>query len=119
MFGTTLVLPLLSGSLTLVKINQDGYSSEYRLGTSLMSVTAKIRHSKSGGTASKPAMDRHNFEVVRTTYATATVPEIVQKAYFVIEQSVNDVSFELMDAVADWAIATANSNLVSLIAWES
>lgn len=119
MFGNTLIIPLSSGSKTLVKVKTEGYSSEYIYKDALQSIVCKIRHTKSGGTGSKPLMDRHNVEFVRTTFATLTTAAVVQKAYFVMEQSNNDTAYELMDALADWAIATANSNLISVVAWES
>lgn len=119
MFSDTIVFPLLSGNITLVKVNQDGYSSEYRFTDSLKQLVLKIRHSKTKASATQVAKDRHNVEISRTIFATATVPELTQKTYVVLEHTPSDTSFELADALADWAIATANANLIKLIAWES
>jgi hypothetical protein len=119
MLGNTLVLPLSSGNVTLIKINQDGYSSEYLFRDATHQYIARIRHTKTKATDTRPSYDRHNFEVVRTVWAAGAVAEYDQKFYFVIEQLPNDVAVIIGDGVADLAIATSNAFLVSLMAWES
>jgi len=120
MLGSTLVLPQAGGDITLVKINQDGYSGEYLFRNATDEYRAKIRHSKA-----KPApyplveYDRHNFEVVRKTFAAGAVAEFTRKFYFVLEQLPSDTSLALPDAVADLAILSSNAFLVSLLGWES
>lgn len=118
MFGATFVLPMSSGNVTLVKINQDGYSSEYRFRDSTKSYFAKIRHSKTKAKDGK-MYDRHNVEIVCTIFATEANPEYYQKAYFVMEMLPSDTSVDLFDALAEWAISPTNANLVSLANWES
>jgi hypothetical protein len=117
MFGNTLVLPQVGGNITLVKINQDAYTSEYMFRTALTQYNAKIRHSKVkvGGVE----YDRHNFEVVQTIFATSTVAEYKRKFYYVYEHLPSDTSVDLGDAVADLAIATSDAFMVSLFGWES
>lgn len=117
MFGNTLVLPQVGGNITLVKINQDAYSSEYMFRTALTQYNAKIRHSKVKVGAVE--YDRHNFEVVQVTFATATAAEFKRKFYFVYEHLPADTSVDLGDAVADLAILTADAFLISLFGWES
>jgi hypothetical protein len=119
MFANTLVLPLSTGNVTLVKINQDSYSSVYRFNDATNEYRVTIRHSKTGGKSGAVAYDRHNVEVIRTIYATSTVPEYYQKFYFVVEQLPSDTSVVLADGVADWSIVTSNTNLISLLNWES
>lgn len=119
MFGNTLVLPLSTGNVTAIKINQDGYSSEYLAKGTLSEYTVRIRHSKTKATASKPSYDRHNMEIVETVYATATVPEYTKKVYIVLEHLPSVQEVVLVDGLADWLIATANANVISLNNWES
>jgi len=121
MLGNTLVLPQAGGDITMVKINQDGYSSEYLFRNSTDQYRAKIRHTKTNANAAtgRAAYDRHNFEVVRTTFAVGDVAEFDRKFYFVIEHVPGDTSVALADAVADLAIATSNAFLNSLMGWES
>lgn len=118
MFGDTLVLPQVGGDITLNKINQDGYTSEYLFRTSLVSYTAKIRHSK---VKAKDGVmyDRHNVEVTKVTFAASPVPEYYVKMYFVMEMRPDFQDVILTDAVMDWGILTANANLTKLTGWES
>lgn len=119
MLGNTLVLPQAGGNITLVKINQDQYSSEYLFRDATSQYRARIRHTKTAAKADKPAYDRHNFEVVQTIFASGEVAEYERKFYFVLEHLPQDSSVALADAVADLAIATTDAFLVSLIGWES
>lgn len=118
MFGNTLVLTIGGVATTMVKINQDGYSSEYLFRDATSQVKARIRHTESSSKGS-PKRDRHNVEVVRTIFADGDLPEETQKAYFVMEQSPSDLSIALMSALATWALASSGANLVSLVGWES
>jgi hypothetical protein len=119
MLGNTLVLPVTGGDITMVKINQDEYSSEYFFRNATHSYRARIRHSsvKANGTVS--AKERHNFEVVQTIFAAGEVAEYERKFYFVMEHKASDTSVAVADAVADLAIASSNAFLVSLVGWES
>lgn len=119
MLGNTLVLPVSGGDVTMVKINQDSYSSEYLFRDSTSQYRAKIRHTKTNPSAGKPSADRHNFEVVQTVFAAGDVAEYERKFYFVMEHQPHDTSVALGDAVADLAIASSNAFLVSLKGWES
>lgn len=114
-----LVLPVAGGNITLPKINQDGYSSEYLFRDATHQYRVFIRHSKTKATALRPSYDRHNVEVVRTVWASGGVPEYDQKFYFVIEQKPADTAVLVGDAVADLMIASSNAFMVSLLAWES
>jgi len=118
MLGNTLVIN--DGSArTLVKINQDGYSSEYYLRTSTTIYRCFIRHSRTKATATAPSYDRHNVEFVKTTLAVGANPETYQKFYFVDERLPGDTDVTLGDAVADLAIATSNSFLNDIAGWQN
>jgi hypothetical protein len=119
MLGNTIVLPVSGGDITMVKINQDEYSSEYLFRNTTHQYKARIRHTKTNATPTRPAYDRHNFEVVRTVFAAGAVAEYEQKFYFVIEHLPSDTSVAVADAVADLSIASSNSFLASLMGWES
>jgi ABC-type phosphate transport system substrate-binding protein len=119
MFGNTFVLPHADGNITAVKINQDGYSSEYLAKSSLYEMRVRIRHTKVKATANSAEKDRHNVEILRTVYAAGEVPEYTRKVYIVVEGKPSDSDVKDVDALADWLIATANANVTSLLAWES
>lgn len=120
MFGNTLVLPKSGGNVTLVKINQDGYASEYLFRDATAEHRVKIRHTTmTDKSESGQAYDRHNVEVTQRVFAAGEVPEFHRKVYIVVEQKPGDTDIQLADALSDWLIATANVNLNSLMAWES
>lgn len=119
MLGNTLVLPQSGGDITMTKINQDQYSSEYLFRNSTSQYRARIRHTKTTASNGRPSYDRHNFEVVQTIFAAGDVPEYERKFYFVIEHLPNDTSVAMADAVADLSILSSNAFLVSLLGWES
>jgi hypothetical protein len=119
MLGDTFVLPQVGGDITLKKINQDSYSSEYLFRDATTQYRARIRHTKTNPTSVRPAYDRHNVEVVQTVFAAGDVPEYERKFYFVLELKPGDTSVALADAVADKVIASSNALLVALVGWES
>lgn len=103
----------------LVKINQDAYASEYLLRSASMETVARIRHTSTKATAERPSYDRHNVEVTERIFAAGETPEYTRKVYIVIECLPSDTDVKLTDALADWLIATANSNVTSLLGKES
>lgn len=117
MFGNTLVVPHADGDITCVKINQDGYSSEYLKKDTDFEVSARIRHTKTKATATSPVKDRHNVEIVQTVYATESDSEKVRKVYVVVEQEPDDTDEKLADALAD--LLVTSGFLTSLMGWES
>jgi len=119
MLGDTFVLPQVGGDITLKKINQDGYSSEYLFRDATTQYRVRVRHTKTNATSVRPSYDRHNVEVVQTIFAAGDVAEYERKFYFVFEHKPGDTSVALGDAVADKVIASANALLVALVGWES
>lgn len=108
----------VAGAKSLNKINQDNYGSEFLLRETLVEYRAKVRHSKGKPDANGVTYDRHNFEVVITTFATALLPEFHEKFYFVMEVPPGQTSVDLADAVADLVIATSNAFPLKLISWQ-
>jgi hypothetical protein len=120
MLAEPFVLPQAGGDISLRRVNQDGFSSEYLFGDATSEYRLKIRHTKTNVTASRPiAYNRHNLEVVQTIFAAGDVPQYERKFYFVLEHKPGDTSVALADAVCDKAIATSNALLVALLQWES
>lgn len=119
MLGDSFVLPLSSGDVTLKKINQDGYSSEYLFRDNTHQFIVRIRHTKTAARNGRPSYDRHNLEAVETVFALGEEPEFERKFYFVAEQLPSDPDVELAEAVATKATATANALLVALMGWQS
>lgn len=119
MLGDTLVLPHADGNITLNKINQDGYSSEYLWRDSGSQVVARVRHTKVKATPTRQAMDRHNVEIVQTIFATDETAAYDKKVYVVFENLASDSDVKFVDALCDWLIASANAKVVALMGWQS
>lgn len=118
MLGSTFTLPLAAGSKVLPLINQaKEYQAEYYLRESLVSYRVNVRHSNV--TKSGVIYDRHNIEVLVTTFAAGAVPESYHKAYMVIELLPGTGYVEPADAMCDYLIASSNANLVKILNWES
>ena len=117
-FAGTQAVTFAGGSKTLVKVNQDSYSSEYYLRESTAEYRMKIRHTKSivGGLA----VDRHNVEITQLTFAVPdTSPEYTQKAYFVFEAPPPYIAVTPMSGLCAWATASTNEALTNLMGWQS
>jgi hypothetical protein len=116
-FADPQTITIDGASKALVRINQDGYSSEYYLREALGEYTMKIRNSSF--TKDGVAVDRHNVEVTQTIYATTTLPAITRKIYFVLENSRNDVPADAVKfalGLAGWMIS---ANLTKIVNRES
>lgn len=123
MLGNTFVLALTSGSKTLPLVNQDQYASEYYLREALVSYRVLVRHStfKKNGIS----YDRHNVTATKTTFATATTPEIENTASYTHSVTPGDTFVEVGNALVGWietsvsVTAASNANLIKLLGWES
>jgi len=117
-FAGTQAVTFAGGSKTLVKVNQDSYSSEYYLRDSTDEYRMKIRHTKS--LQNGVSVDRHNVEITQTTFAVpGTSPEVTQKAYFVFEAPPANIAVTPMSGLCAWATATSNEALTNLMGWQS
>lgn len=119
MLGSTLVLPLSSGNVTLNRVRDDGYSAEYFARGTGCEYRFYVRHSRTNATAGKPSYDRHNIEIVKTVYASGDTPQYEIKAYTVLQQLPETVDVEIADALADMQIATSNALITELLNWQS
>nr|URG16498.1 MAG: coat protein [Leviviridae sp.] len=119
MLGNTLVLPYGAGGYTLVKINQDGYSSEYLFRDATRQITARIRHTKTKASSNRPQYDRHNVEVVEIVFATAEVAQFERKFYWVLEQLPSDLSDDVAVGLCTLTTAESAAFLASVLGWES
>jgi hypothetical protein len=117
MLGDTFTVPHEDGDVICAKINQDGYSAEYLYRDTTHEVKVKVRHSKVAATVARAAHDRHNVEIVETVFADGDDAEYDRKVYLVFEVIPGDTDSKLVDALADWVIAS--TNIEKLAGWES
>lgn len=92
MFADPLSITINGVALSLVKINQDGYSSEYRLLTNLADTTLTIRNSKYPDKKRGNVMiNRHTVQLTQTVFPVApATTSTLRKAYAVIENQEGD-----------------------------
>lgn len=121
MFADTIVLALTGiGNVTVVRINQDQYASEYLFKDATHQVRLRIRHSKVTDKKREQIYDRHNVEIERTIFAAGAVAEYLQRTYMVWETLPSDSSQATAGALAGWMQSTTpKANLAGLVAWES
>jgi hypothetical protein len=107
MFADPISVTVNTVAKSLVRINQDQYSSEYFLREATGEYTVRIRHStfvRAGVT-----VDRHNIEITNVLYATATAASITRKAYVILENSRDDTVADpgyILTALADFIKAS-------------
>lgn len=108
------------GPKSLVRINQDQYSSEYYLRESDVEYRLRIRHQKVAPSAKYPlGLDRHNVELTETTFATSTVPEFSRKCYGVMEAPASKINNAMWSCLTLWLNAGVPANSSSVNQWQS
>lgn len=119
MVADPLVLTINGVAISLNKINQDSYGSEFLYRNSTTEYRAKVRHSKMKPDSDSQVFERHNFEVVVKTFASGDTPEFYDKFYFVIERLPKTTDTYMPNAVADLMIASSDAFLAQLVTWQS
>jgi hypothetical protein len=124
MLGTTLTLTL-DGSggtaKTLPIINQDGYSTEYKLDDGLVVYIAKVRHSRDSVKAGTQAYDRHVVTFTRLLKPAGTVPGSQSEISFTIRNDPNGTSSDIIDVseAMSFYMVKAGGIAQKLLGWES
>lgn len=107
------------GSVTLTKIREEGYQSEYLYRGTTVMYTLMIRHQRTKATASQPSKDRHNVELVKTTFGVGGAPDVTDKVYVVIEQLPNVTGVENLVGLMSILSASDYALALSVVGWES
>lgn len=121
MFPDTITLTIDGQAKALVRINQDGYSSEYYLKEADGDMRMRLRNSSYSDKArGGRKVDRHTAEVVRTIYpvAPATVAT-VRKTYTVFENDNGDTLVGPAKHVVGSVAFLTEANVTRLLNWES
>lgn len=120
MFADTLTITINAVAKVLNRINQDGYSSEYFLRTSVDEYRLAIRNTTVTNKARGKTVYRHAFEFIHTIYpvAPATVPT-VRKIYTVLENDDFDVTVDISKFAAGFVGFTTEANFTKVINLES
>jgi hypothetical protein len=91
MFADPAVVTINSVAKSLVRINQDKYSSEYLLRSATDEIRFFVRNTSYIDRKRGVTIDRHNVEIVQTVFPVApSTTSLVRKTYTVIENQVGD-----------------------------
>jgi len=91
MFADPTVVTINAVAKNLVRINQDGYSSEYLLRSALDEIRLNIRNSSRTDSKRGVVIERHNAEIIQTVFPVApSTTSFVRKAYVIIENQQGD-----------------------------
>jgi hypothetical protein len=121
MFPDPLVVTINAVAKNLIRINQDGYSSEYLLKEATGEYRAKLRNSsRTDSTRGGKVIDRHNIELVYTIYPVSpAIFPTIRKEYIVFENDVGDDSALVAKLVAGLSAFTTEANATKLLNFES
>lgn len=120
--GPTIAATTGGTSVSLPKINQDSYGSEYFAvaADGLSEFRIKIRHSQESVKAGANKMQRHQLSVVQYVYPTATVPlGRTREAYTILRMENGDAIASFTDLAKGLVDQLTAGNLTKLIGWES
>lgn len=123
MLGDTITLNLsldeTPEEIILKKINQDGYSAEYRLKESDREHIVLIRHTKENAKLKGKTVDRHNVTYTQNFFPTELSPQgETRQAYAVIRvapEVPSDSSVPMVSAIMQFTTGNAEA----IVNWES
>lgn len=116
------VVTINSVAKNLVRINQDGYGSTYRLRSADDDFTMIVKNSSYKDKKTGAQMDRHSIDLVHTVFPTSTDPAIRRHAYVVLENQQGDTLSDPKDMVAGlltFLTASSAANITKLLNFES
>lgn len=124
MFADPAALTINSVAKNLIRINQDGYSSEYLLRSATGEHRLRIRNTSSPSKQDKTVIvDYHNVELTEVIYAVPGVSrKITRKAWIVLQNEQGDTLTDpvnLAVGLFSWLTASSAANLTKLVNFES
>jgi hypothetical protein len=121
MFADPLTVTINGVAKNLIRVNQDGYSSEYLLKETTGEYRLRLRNTSYNDKArGSRKVERHNVELVHAIYpvAPAIYPEI-RKVYTVFENDVGGDNALVAKTVAGLSTLMSEANATKLINFES
>lgn len=120
MFADTLTITINAVAKQLVRVNQDGYSSEYRLIEANGEFRLRIRNtSYKDKVRGNITVSRHNLELVQTIYGAAGAPNTTRKAYAVFEKDQGDGITDSSKMTVGAVGFLTEANVTKMLNWES
>jgi hypothetical protein len=123
MFADPFSVTINSVAKSLVKVNQDQYSSEYRLRSSTDELRLAIRNTNYTDKKRGVSVDRHNVELVQEVFPVSPATKsTIRKTYMVMENDKGDSLADpvyLASALLTALTASSNAALTKLTNFES
>lgn len=124
MLADPTVLTINGVPKNLVRVNQDGYGSEYVLREALGEYRFNVRNTKARFDKRLGAwIERHNVELIHTLYPVAPATTgFTRKVYFVLENQQGDTLVDPMyeaAALCVWLTASSSANITKMLNSES
>lgn len=120
MFADNITITIDGTAKTLVRINQDKYSSEYFLRETGGEFRMNIRHASYVNKTSGRRTDRHNAELIQIIYQDALgIPPLTRKAYFIFENEASETAAGPVQFTLGLMGFATETNLTKLVNWES
>lgn len=121
-FADPAVVTVNAVAKNLVRINQDGYGSTYRLRSATDDYTMLSKNSSYKDKVSGQMIDRHSLDIVHTVFATTTTPQIKRHVYVVIENQQGDTLADPLNVAVGlltYLTASSGANISKLLNFES
>jgi len=121
-FADPAVVTINSVAKNLVRINQDGYGSTYRLRSATDDFTMIVKNSSYANKKSGATVDRHSVDLTQTIFATSTTPTVVRHAYVIVENQQGDTLADpvlFAKGLLDFLAASSAANVTKLLNSES
>jgi hypothetical protein len=122
-FADPAVVTINGVAHSLVRVRQDGYSSEYLLTSATDEYRMNVRNSTYTDKARKVLINRHNIELIQTVFPVAPATlSTVRKVYAVVENQQGDTLTDpVYHALGMLSFLTASSgaNITKMLNQES
>jgi hypothetical protein len=121
-FADPAVVTINAVAKNLVRINQDGYGSTYRLRSATDDITMLVKNSSYFSKKLGQNIDRHSVDITQTVFATSTLPSYTRHCYVVVENQQGDTLTDpvnVASGILTFLTAGSNANLNKLMNSES
>jgi len=119
MFSDTITVTINAVAKNLVRINQDGYSSEYFLRETDGEFRLRLRNTSRTDKDRSVKVDRHNLELIHEVYGAAGAPSTFRKAYVVFENDAGDALTTSAKTTVGTLAFLTEANVTKMLNWES
>jgi hypothetical protein len=120
MLADPAVVTINAVARNLVRINQDGYSSEYQLILADQKFTFAVRNSSRFDSKRAKTIYRHNVEMIWTVFpVTPSTISMVRKAYVVLENEEGDTLVDPRNMLLGLCAYLSSANIDKILNQES